>query len=75
VNIIRANGYPAETHEIHTEDGYIIEVHRIPPLIPNAGLNQFPVILQHGNFQSSVDWVLNSPANLSLGKEYFSHEN
>ncbi|XP_071532930.1 LOW QUALITY PROTEIN: lipase lipl-4-like [Panulirus ornatus] len=28
--LIAARGYPAETHHVITEDGYILEVHRIP---------------------------------------------
>ncbi len=28
--MITKNGYPAETHTVTTEDGYILEIHRIP---------------------------------------------
>ncbi|KAG7170966.1 Lipase 3-like 2 [Homarus americanus] len=29
-DLIRSSGYPAETHHVTTEDGYILELHRIP---------------------------------------------
>ncbi|XP_077529409.1 lipase member M-like [Haemaphysalis longicornis] len=29
-SLIREKGYPFETHEVTTEDGYLIDVHRIP---------------------------------------------
>ncbi len=67
VGIIRGNGYRVETHYVHTEDGYILELHRIPPKNPSITSNILPVLLMHGNFQSSVDWVINSPANNSFG--------
>ncbi|XP_045593947.1 lipase 3 isoform X2 [Procambarus clarkii] len=39
--LIKANGYPAETHHVTTEDGYILELHRIPCGI-KAGRRQAP---------------------------------
>lgn len=54
-------GYPSEVHKIITEDGYILEVHRI------ANPGKQPVILTHGLLASSADWIINGP-NHSLGK-------
>jgi hypothetical protein len=28
--MISSNGYPCETHDVVTEDGYILAMHRIP---------------------------------------------
>jgi len=57
---------------VETEDGYIIEMHRIPhgkciAGEPLAGESRIPVILMHGNFQSSADWVLNADRSNSFG--------
>jgi len=67
-DLIRYWGYPAESHEVKTEDGYILTVHRIPhgkkdsdPTRPR------PVFfLQHGLLCSSSNWVTNLPKQ-SLG--------
>ena len=63
-------GYPFEKHRVITQDGYILELHRIP-----RGRNDFgnfykrrtPVLLMHGLGGSSADWILMGPGN-SLGK-------
>ncbi|XP_035709791.1 lipase 3 isoform X3 [Folsomia candida] len=64
VGIIRGNGYPVEVHNVITDDGFILEMHRIPRIFPSQ--NMLPVLLMHGNLQSSADWVINSPANNSF---------
>lgn len=60
---MKYQGYPVETHRVTTEDGYILEMHRIPfgvhPKRPQPPVQQqrIPVVLFHGNAQSSADWV------------------
>lgn len=73
VELISSKGYPVEEHFVHTNDGYIITVHRI-----RGGRNDYlknvsektekkPVVfLQHGLLDCSATWVVNS-ANESLG--------
>ncbi|XP_017772935.1 PREDICTED: lipase 1-like [Nicrophorus vespilloides] len=63
--IITKYGYPCETHYITTEDGYILTVYRIPKRNPQPeGVKpQLPVLLVHGLFGSSADWVLLGPEN------------
>jgi len=51
--MIRKAGYPAESHVVMTEDGYLLTLHRIP-----GGNDSLPVLLQHGLLSSSADWVL-----------------
>ncbi|XP_055376048.1 lipase 1-like [Condylostylus longicornis] len=53
--IIEKYGYPVERHNITTEDGFILQVHRIPR--PGA----IPVFLQHGLLASSAEWIVMGP--------------
>jgi len=65
--LIRENGYPAESHDITTKDGYILTVHRIPHGVDGPGTAPRPVVhLQHGLLSSSSDWVM-QPPNKALG--------
>lgn len=53
--LIAKHGYRQETHHVTTDDGYILELHRIH----TAGGQ--PVLLMHGILDSSATWVLNGP--------------
>merc|ERR1712241_874919 len=62
--LIRSNGYPAETHWVTTEDGYILAIHRIPHGKENRDIaagDRPAVFLQHGLLCSSADWVVTGP--------------
>ncbi|KAJ9587463.1 hypothetical protein L9F63_028284 [Diploptera punctata] len=64
---IKKNGYPAESHQVITEDGYFLTMHRIPssPKFPTN--KKKPVVfLQHWFGGSSADWVFFGPEK-SLG--------
>ncbi|XP_021927635.1 lipase 1-like isoform X2 [Zootermopsis nevadensis] len=56
-------GYPAETHTVTTEDGYILTMHRIPysPKSNSTDTKRPVVFLQHGLTGSSADWVILGP--------------
>ncbi|XP_063979668.1 lipase 3-like [Diachasmimorpha longicaudata] len=58
-------GYPLEAHRVVTDDGYILEMHRIPfgrfDNRRNHRSHRPPVLLQHGLGGSSADWVLTGP--------------
>lgn len=58
-------GYPAESHTITTEDGYILNIHRIP-MGRKGQTNGKVVLLTHGFEDSSSCWVLMGPGK-SLG--------
>ena len=66
------HGYASETHEVITEDGYVLTMHRLPR--GRWERNQFvakeerPVVyIQHGFTSSSADWLVSGP-NRALGR-------
>lgn len=57
-------GYKAESHFIHTKDGYILEMHRIPHnKSENSEVKCPPVLLQHGFLCSSENFMQNDSEN------------
>lgn len=60
-DLIKNKGYPAEQHNVTTQDGYILTMHRI-----NKQPTKKVVLLQHGLMDSSSTWVINFPEQ-SLG--------
>ncbi|KXJ71265.1 hypothetical protein RP20_CCG021027 [Aedes albopictus] len=56
--LIQKYNYPVEVHHTTTEDGYELELHRIPSL-PGSPV----VFLMHGLLCSSADWVIIGPNN------------
>jgi len=62
LGLARSKGYPAEKHEVITEDGYIITIHRVPHGRGQTSNGSRPVVyLQHGLLSSSASWVVNFP--------------
>ena len=67
--MIAKMGYPSETHEVLTEDGYILQMHRIPfgkKSPPVDGVERPAALLVHGLLSSSADYVMGIPEK-SLG--------
>ncbi|KAH8242514.1 hypothetical protein KR032_010332 [Drosophila birchii] len=62
---IRSHGYPVETHEVVTEDGYVLTLFRIPYShnLQNQDKKRPPVLLQHGLFSNSDCWLSSGPDN------------
>ncbi|XP_031776290.1 lipase 3-like [Apis florea] len=63
--LIKSHGYQVEIHNVVTEDGYILEIHRLPYGRTNDQRNfnngKQPVLIQHGLVGSSADWILMGP--------------
>ncbi|XP_075982263.1 lipase 3-like [Anticarsia gemmatalis] len=61
--LIAQHGYPAESHTIVTDDGYVLTVHRIPfsKNSVQAPVSRKTVLLHHGLLGSSADWVIAGP--------------
>jgi len=60
VEIVRSRGYACTIHHVTTDDGYILELHRI------GSNKKRPILLQHGLLGTSADWIIN-PTKDSLG--------
>ncbi|CAF4782528.1 unnamed protein product [Pieris macdunnoughi] len=63
-------GYLTEDHVVTTEDGYILNVFRIPSKCDNT--KGYPVILMHGLVDSSDAWILAGP---QVGLAYILSDN
>ncbi|XP_076230782.1 gastric triacylglycerol lipase [Calliopsis andreniformis] len=61
--LIKKYSYPLEIHHVVTEDGYVLELHRIPHGKENKSnlRSNPPVLLLHGLAGSSADWILMGP--------------
>ncbi|XP_036329231.1 lipase 3-like [Rhagoletis pomonella] len=53
--LINKYGFPSEIHHTITDDGYILELHRI------VRKDATPVLLMHGLLDSSATWVMMGP--------------
>lgn len=66
--MITKYGYQSEIHHVTTEDGYVLELHRIVGGSKSpARMGKKVAFLQHGLLDSSATWVLTRP-NHALGK-------
>ncbi|KYQ53685.1 Lipase 3 [Trachymyrmex zeteki] len=63
VGMVEQHDYPAEEHNVTTEDGYNLIIHRIPgsPLLDNNKGKKEIVFIQHGILASSDSWILHGP--------------
>ena len=67
--MVSREGYPVETHQVITEDGYILRMHRIPygKRSPWSDGDRPAVYIQHGLTSSSADWLTAGPKK-ALGR-------
>lgn len=70
--LVHSHGYTLETYSITTEDDYILTLHRIVPrhYCPTSyNRNRKAVIVQHGLFGASTDFLINAPYINDSSKE------
>ncbi|XP_066150246.1 lipase 1-like [Euwallacea fornicatus] len=67
-DFLKSYEYRLETHQVQTEDGYILTMHRIPVgrNEVNKNIKKPAVFLMHGLLLSSIDWVIRGPGK-SIG--------
>ena len=58
--VITRNDYYCETHVVLSQ-GYLLSVHRIARSRNFGDVSRKTILLQHGLFGSSADWILNGP--------------
>ncbi|KAL3285316.1 hypothetical protein HHI36_019425 [Cryptolaemus montrouzieri] len=59
-------GYPVESHEVTTEDGFTLTIFRIPHGKARKGINKKPILMMHGLFGQADNFILNAVNNASL---------
>ncbi|XP_021966606.1 lipase 3 [Folsomia candida] len=68
--IIARYGYPWEAHNVTTEDGYILQLHRIPyGLGCGEGAGKRVAYLQHGLMGDSSNWIITGNKSRGLAFE------
>lgn len=60
-DVCHENGWATESYTVTTEDGYILDVHRIPGKLTDSSKPKPAVLLQHGLDCDMMMWVFNSP--------------
>lgn len=63
LGLISSSGYEGEVHQVETEDGYLLNIHRVLPKVRSA--SKFPAFLQHGLLATATDYLITGP-NIAL---------
>lgn len=64
--MILQNGYQVATYYVTTQDGYLLEIFRIPSKPGDNRRNNQPILFEHGIFVDSGAWIF--AGNKTLGK-------
>ncbi|CAG7821369.1 unnamed protein product [Allacma fusca] len=57
-DVIKYDGYPVETHQVTTVDGYVLTALRIPTGIKKKEAKKGPVLLLPGFLMTAASWIL-----------------
>jgi hypothetical protein len=66
--MVERNGYEMESHNVVTEDGYILTVFRLTSSLEGSNEKKQPVYVEHGIFLNCDTWTF--VGQRSLGKSY-----
>ncbi|XP_045474750.1 lipase 1-like [Harmonia axyridis] len=56
--LLEKNGFPAESHDVVTQDGYILTIYRVPHGRGGSGVNSKPILMMHGLFGMAENYVV-----------------
>lgn len=74
IDELSEKGYEVESHQVITEDGYILKLFRIVGYNGISNKGNSPILFQHGIVDSSDCWTVNkedkSPALVAFSKGY-----
>lgn len=65
LRLIDKAGYKGEAHQVETEDGYYLKIHRVLPNSNGTETIKKPVFLLHGLVATAADFLLTGP-NVAL---------
>ncbi|KAL1513236.1 hypothetical protein ABEB36_002670 [Hypothenemus hampei] len=62
-DVVQSYGYPVEIHEVTTEDGYLLDVFRVPYGAKSSTKtpNPNPILLNHGLMGSAENFIVGGP--------------
>lgn len=61
LDLISYSGYNGEAHQVETEDGYLLKIHRVFSKDAEADHSKKPVFLMHGILATSADYLVTGP--------------
>ena len=64
-NLIKNAGFKGEAHEVESEDGYFLRLHRVLPKVKKCSIKN-PIFLMHGILATSADFLITGP-EIALG--------
>ncbi|XP_044763221.1 lipase 1-like isoform X2 [Coccinella septempunctata] len=71
--LLKKHGYPVETHEIKTDDGYLLTIFRLPHGKNGSGVNPRPILMMHGMFGTAYNFVYTEYFNMSKAGYFADH--
>ena len=61
LDLINYSGYFGESHQVETEDGYLLKIHRVSSKRAAPDTSKKPVFLMHGILATAADFLLTGP--------------